>query len=202
MMMFRDDNRGFTLIEVIIGIGISAGILFMVGTIGSQFSNVANFVNFKLQNRQNVEQVFQTIVTDVRSMGPSALGGYPIEAASPTSVTFFSDTDKNGIPERVRYFVGTSTINLGITKATGTPPTYTTSTEVVKNIVWNLVSTSTIFEYYNASYTGTQASMTVPIDLSSVRVIKIGVSVDINPGKTPLPTYFMNTVNPRNLRTN
>jgi hypothetical protein len=135
-------------------------------------------------------------------MGPSALGGYAIESASPTSIVFFSDTDKNGVADRVRYFVGTSTINVGITKASGTPLTYATSTEVTKNIVWNLVSTSTIFEYYNASYTGTQASMTVPIDLPSIRVIKFGVSVDINPGKTPLPTYFTNTVNPRNLRTN
>jgi len=188
--------------EVIIAVGIASGILFMVGLIGSQFSGVANFVNLKLQNRQNTEQIFQTITTEIRSAGPSALGAYTIESASSTALVFFSDIDRDGVIERVRYFMGTSTIEKGTIKPSGNPLTYTTSTEVIKTVVPNLVSTSSLFQYFDAAYTGSQNPMTPPIDTSRIRIIKMTVSVDINPGKSPLPELLTTTVSVRNLRSN
>lgn len=195
-------HKGFSLIELVIGIGIAAGIMFMVGIIGSQFSGVANFVNLKLQNRQDTERVFETMTTEIRSMSPSGLGAYALESANATSVVFYSDIDRDGVMERVRYFVGTSTIEKGTIKPSGNPLVYATSTEIVKTIVPNLVSTSSVFQYFNSVATDTQNPMAQPIDVSQVRIVKISASVDVNPGQTPLPTTFTTTVNMRNLRTN
>lgn len=182
--------------------GLAAGILFMVGFVGSQLSGVANFVNLKLQNRQNIEQVFQTIVTEIRSMGPSSIGGYAINAATSTSITFFSDVDRDGIFERVRYFLGTSTLERGLVEPTGNPLVYATSTEVVSPVISSVIATSSVFEYFDSSYTGGQAAMTYPLNISAIRIVRLTLTADINPGQAPTPTVFTSTVNPRNLRTN
>lgn len=195
-------RNGFSLIELVIGIGIAAAITFMVGSIGSQFSGIANFMNTKLQNEGNIDQVLGTMVADIRSMGPSGLGSYAIDAASSTSLTFFSDVDKDGIFEQVRYFLATSTINKGVIKPAGNPLVYATSTETVNAVISNVVSTSTVFQYFDSDYTGTQNPMATPLNISEIRVVKVTLFVDVNPGKTPLPSFFTRTINVRNLRTN
>ncbi len=206
--MFHVSCRtGFTLIEIMVGIGIGAIIFFMIGVLGNQFSTVSNFVNQKLQNEQSAESAIQTMVREIRSAGPSGVGGYAVESAARSSLVFFSDIDSDGLMERIRYFLATSTaatstINKGVTKPTGNPLAYTTSTEVISPVLINSVSTSTIFTYFDANYTGTENSLPSPIDPSKIRIVKIEVLVDVNPSSTPGADYFTNTVDIRSLRSN
>ena len=198
---------GFSLIEVVVAMGIAAIVFLMVGVLGNQFSIVSNFVNQKLQNEGRAQSALQTMVREIRSAGPSAIGGFAIESATPSSFIFFSDIDGDGLVERVRYFLSTSTaatstISKGIVKPAGNPLAYVTSTEAMSPIITDSVSTSTIFSYFDANYTGTENSLPSPIDPSKIRIIKIEVMVDVNPGKNPSPTYFTNSVMIRSLRSN
>ncbi|RJP44988.1 hypothetical protein C4587_01195 [Candidatus Parcubacteria bacterium] len=195
-------RNGFSIIELIVAIGISAGVIFMVGALSNNLSQVANFVNLKLQNRQNIDLVFEGIARELRSAGPSSLGAYAIASASSTLLSFYSDLDKDGLFERVRYFVGTSTIEKGVIKPSGNPLAYATSSEIVVPVLVNVLSSSSAFRYFDDAYTGTQAPMPDPVDVLRIRLIEISATVDINPGQTPTPTVFSRTVNVRNLRTN
>ncbi len=200
----REYRRGFSLIELVISIGIAAGILFMVGTIASQLADIGNLVNSKLQNKQDIEISFEAMTTEIRSMKNSVLGAYPIESAATSSFIFFSDVDGDGIAERVRYFFNTSTVDKGITKASGSPLAYVTSTETLRTIIPSVVlSTSTnIFSYFDSNYTGTQNPMAYPIDISQIRIVKSDVSVDVNPGKPPGASNYSDLITVRNLKTN
>ncbi len=202
-------KRGFTLIELIVGMGLVAIVVFMIGAIGNQFSVIGNFVNQKLQNRMDVERVYQTMTREVRSAGASGLGGYAVESATPTSFAFYSDIDSDGVMDHVRYFLSTSTaatstINKGVIKPTGSPLVYASSSEIINPVIQNSISTSTIFKYYDANYTGSTSTnpLGYPISISSIRVVRIETWVDVNPGQTPLPTYFTGTVEIRSLKNN
>ena len=196
--------KGFSLVEVIIFAAITASLIFVVSSLTGNVANIENFVNQKLQSRSSLEQTFQMLVTEIRSAGPSSNGSYQIELASTSSLVFFSDIDQDGIFERVRYTLGTSTISKGFVEPIGNPLVYATSSEVMKDVMTDvIVSTSTsLFSYFDSAYTGSQASMASPIDVSKIRVVKMSVYVDINPGKTPKAVFFSDTVTIRNSRSN
>ena len=198
--------QGFSLVEVIIFAAITAALIFVVSSLTSNVDNIGNFVNQKLQSRSSLEQTFQMLVTEIRSAGPSSNGAYQIESATTSSLVFFSDIDQDGIFERVRYTLGTSTIAKGFIKPSGNPLVYATSSETIKDVITNvIVSTSTgaiFFNYYDSAYTGSQAAMNSPIDVSRIRVVKVSVYVDTNSGKAPKPTFFSDTITIRNSRSN
>lgn len=198
-------NRdGFSLIEVIVFAAIGAAILFVVSSMTRNVGTIEEFVNQKLKSRGDLEQTFQILVTDIRSAGPSSNGSYAIESASTSSISFFSDIDQDGVMEKVRYSFGTSTIIKGVIEPTGTPLVYASSSEKSGVLIENVISSasSSFLIYYGSDYTGSEQPLASPIDVSRIRVVKITVYVDTNPGQTPKPTFFSETVTIRNLRSN
>jgi hypothetical protein len=195
-------RRGVTIIELVIAMGISAVMLGFMGLLQDQLSKVASFINQELQNQQGLSQVFDALVTEVRSMGPSSIGGYPIELASSTGITFFSDIDEDGVFERVRYYLTSSTLVKAVIEPTGSPLQYATSSETSRTLVANVLSASSSFAYFDAAYTGDEAALGFPVSVAAVRVVRIDIYADISPSTSPQPTYFTNTVTIRNLRSN
>lgn len=197
-------RRGFSLFEVILTMAIATSIIFVVTAFRSNLDQLQNFTSQKLQSRQDVDQTIQIMTTEIRSAGPSSAGAYPIESAASSSFVFYSDIDKDGVFERVRYSLGTSTIMKGVVRASGNPPTYVTSTEIVTTLVNNVItnSSTTLFSYYDSNYTGSQAPMTLPITISQVRLVQFSFSANVNASTTPVPEFFSQLVDIRNLRSN
>lgn len=198
------NRRGISIIEVIFGVAIAASILFVISSLSGNLGTFQNFLNQKLQSRQDIDQAFQIMTTEIRSVGPSSAGAYPIDTANTSTFIFYSDIDKDGLFERIRYFSGTSTIQKGVLKPTGNPLVYASSTEIVTIAVTNVVrSTSTVlFTYYDSNYTGSEPPLTYPLSVSAIRVVKFSTLADVNASSTPKPEYFSGTVLMRNLRSN
>lgn len=195
-------RRGFSLLELVLVIGIFGGLTVIISSFGEQVQLMSNLINQNLQVEQELSETFKVIVTEIRSMGPSSAGAYPIVAASTSSLAFYSDIDQDGTFELVRYFFATSTFERGIVEPTGVPPIYATSSEIVKTAVRNVLFASSSFQYFGSGYTGVEAPLASPIDLPQVRVVRITVTADINPKVAPKPTTFTNTITVRNLRSN
>lgn len=194
--------KGFTFIEVVIVIAIFAVIFMVIASFGQNTSLLSNLINKSLQIEQDLRQTFQILVTEIRSMGTSGLGAYTIESAATSSFIFFSDIDEDGVFERVRYFAGTSTLQKGVIEPVGNPLVYVTSSEAVKTVVNYLLIATSTFEYYDANYTGSEAPLSTPIDVTKIRIVKVTVTADVNPGAAPKPVTFTNTISVRNLRSN
>ena len=81
---------------------------------------------------------------------------------------------------------------------------YVTSTEIVTTEINNLIlATSTpFFSYYDTNYTGTQPSMSYPLNISQIRLVRFSFFADINPSSSPEPEFFSQLVDIRNLRSN
>jgi type II secretory pathway pseudopilin PulG len=204
-MQQRDSRAGFSLFEILIVITIAAAVVLVVGNFSSNITGLNGLVSQELQSKSDVNQVLQMAATEIRSMSQSGNGAYPIAAAGTTTFAFYSDINKNGSVERVRYFVASSSIYKGVIAPTGTPVVYPTSSEIVADIIDNLLiaSASTpIFTYFDSAYTGAQAPMAQPINISAIRLVGISFTINTNASRTSAPQFFSTLVDIRNLKSN
>ncbi len=192
-------SRGFTLIEIIIVIGIFTSVMIVISLFVLDIANNEIFFTESINSEVETRQAYQTIISELRSMGGSVNGSYAINAASSSSFTFFSDSDGDGYTEQVRYFVDGGILKKGLIKPAGNPFGYKIGDEKITEAVHYLVSNN-VFSYFGANYDGNQSPLGYPINLDSIRMIKIQLSIDkdpnVLPGKVVLPAY----INMRNLR--
>ena len=66
----------------------------------------------------------KTMVSEIRTASTANTGAYTIGLATDSALTFYSDTDNDGLKEKVRYFITGTTLQKGLTKPTGSPLSY------------------------------------------------------------------------------
>lgn len=126
-------------------------------------------------------------------------GSYPIETAATSSITFYSDYDKDASVEREKYVLQSGTLYRVVTNSGGSPPTYTgqaLSTTTIATYVTNGTSTP-LFTYFNAN--GAQLSAT-STDESAIASVTITLMVDLNPSRAPNVFTLTEKATLRNLR--
>lgn len=198
-------NKGFTLIELLFSMVMATIIVFVL----SLFVRDILRLNYSAQSSMTVllegRKVLSVMVTEIRSAIPSALGSYPIESVSTSTVVFFTDVNSDDVADRVRYFLDydTNSIKRGVILATGEPPAYTES-ETFSTIVTGVVNNITVpvFDFYTGDYAGTSTPLSSPINISLIRLIKITIDVDKDPNRPPEGTRISSQAVLRNLKDN
>ena len=195
-------SKGFTLIEVIVATAIMAVVLIFIGGFSLSVIDFKNFVSPVLEVQGEVNQSIQEIGLYLRTMNYSNLGAYPIVAAGTSTMTFFSDTDEDGLAEQVRYFLNGNIFKKGVIKPSGNPLTYNPANEKITEIIHGVVSgsTSTIFSYYDANYTGAEPAMAYPVDISKIKIVGVDVAAKQTNQKVPITASIK--IKPRNLNIN
>jgi prepilin-type N-terminal cleavage/methylation domain-containing protein len=197
-------RKGFSLIEILIVVAVATSIVLVVSNLSGNVSSLNSLISQELQSKSDINQTLQIVTSEIRSAETSANGAYPIDTAATSTFIFYSNYGDNGVAERVRYFLSSTTIYRGVTQPTSTPAVYTTSTEVVTDMIDNVsIPTGTVlFSYYDSSYTGTQPAMTSTADVSPIRVVGMTFYSDVQPAQSPVPQFFETLVDIRNLRSN
>ncbi len=193
-----------TLVETLIALGIFAVVIVAVSAFQISLFNNQRVVSGSLQTAQDAQIILRTMLTELRSAAPGMNGAYPIASAATSSLIFFSDTNGDGQTEQIGYKLSSTTILRTTIPPTGSPASYlvsNTSTTTLLRNVRNSTSTA-IFQYYDQNYTGTSSPMTIPVNIANVRLIQIGLTLDINPLLSPLPRTYTVQVGLRNLKTN
>lgn len=198
-----------TLVETLIAIGI----VFLVaqGVVMFQQNIIRNsqILQQHLLREQEVRRTLHTFTKEVRSTTQSEAGAYALEAAGTSSIVFFSDIDRDGVVERIRYFLSTSTrpdvfdvIKKGRIEPSGS--VYNPATEVVQTVVRGVRNSATtpLFAYYDATYDGTTAPLPVPINIPIVRLVKMEILIDADGARGEGTRSFVTQVNLRNLKDN
>lgn len=202
-MRYSNSSRGFSLIEIIIAVAI---FVLFAGVVVQIFltSNQSSLIIFnQLEAQGEARRALQDFTSAVRSATYSSIGGYPIESATTTQLVFFSNIDSDTLRERVRYFLVTSTLKRGITKPSGLPMAYPTSTEMVADVVHFIVNTSTpIFSYFDQDYAGTSTPMKLPVDVSKIRMVGVKLIIDKSPSSSPASLSVETQAEIRNLKGN
>ena len=194
-------NSGFTLVEVVITMAIVmiVGVLFM--RLSQDITSSALRFTNSLVTQQSIQSTLQTMVPEIRSAAQSNDGAYAISVAATSTFEFYSDVDRDGLFDRVRYFLSSTTFKKGVIKPTGSPLTYATSSEVLQDLVENVIPGSQIFSYYdkNATSSGSTA-LPSPIDPVQVKTIKITLVANQGTSSTPSIVGVETSATIRNLR--
>lgn len=196
------DVRGITMVEVLVALGIFT---FLTTAIVSLFLtswryNRIVFEQLKTQNEGR--KVTQDFVNELRIASLSSIGAYPIEAASSTAITFYTNLDTDILMERVRYFFSGRTLRKGVIKPSGNPLVYNSGSEVFTDVAHDVVTATTKFYYYNGSYSGSQAALPSPINITSIRMVGIALTLEADPNASPVPFSIESKVMLRNLKDN
>lgn len=206
MKLFFKNQRGFSLPEMV----VTAAIVVVVGLVAARFQGDVFYLNGVLQDdisaHEDTRRVLKQFSAELRSASPGSDGSYPIISAATNTITFFSDTDNNGIREKITYFASSSALKKSVVVPTGNPLTYsTTSLGTVTTLISNLsATTSALFSYYAKSYDGTASStaLSIPIDIPSVRLVRISLIIDRSAARSPAPLLMTTSVMIRNLKDN
>lgn len=100
--------RSFTLIETLITIATFALIFGLVSGFIVMAYRIHGFTWQQSLAVSEARKGIETMVKDIREARISDTGSYPIVKAEDKEFIFYSDIDKDGAVERVRYFLGTA----------------------------------------------------------------------------------------------
>lgn len=197
------DKRGLSLIETMVAVGIF--VLIMSGMIGMiSFGFRSRDVTWEQMLTQSEgRRVVQDFVNELRSANQSSIGAYPIEKAEANQLVFFSNIDSDSYRERIRYFLSGTDFKKGVTKPSGNPLKYNTSTESIIVIAHDVVNSSTpVFKYFTQSFSGSQSAMSSPVTTTLVRVVEVTLTMEENPRLSPAPFVVQAKAQIRNLKSN
>jgi len=196
--------KGFTLIESILVMSI-IGIIAVGATYFVYWgSKLWDVTQDQVAAQESAREAMQELVGELREMQISDNGSHPIEAVSDNSITFYANIDSDNKREMVKYELDNGTL-YKCTKESddNEPPQYPDCLPGDNNFVAeNIVNTGPMFEYYDDSYTGESAPLADPFDTSDIKLIKIKLLIDYDPGRTPVPLEIETNVALRNLKEN
>jgi len=197
-------NQGFTITELLISIAIITLLTITVTTFQRDVFYLSNTAQSSLNAQFESRHVVKVMVAELRKASPSSLGAYPLSLASTSAITFYTDVDSNGVKDRVRYFLSGKSLKKGVLAPSGNPLAYVDSNETVSTLVSDVVASSTqpLFQYYGSSYDGASSALSQPVTVSLVRLVKITVIIDRDPGHSPSQIIATSQVSLRNVKDN
>ena len=200
--MIKNNKQGFSVVEILVSMGILAIVLWAVANFQAGVFTQNNFIRSSLNADSEVRSAIKQMIKEIRGATQSDTGGYLISSATKNSLTFFSDIDGSGLRSQVRYYLsGTTTLMRGVIKPTGSPLAYVAGNEKLSTLVKNVANTNQeVFYYYDQGYTGSESALTYPINVASVRLIKIVITADENTNLPPPPITMESQVAIRSLK--
>lgn len=187
--MIRKYSPGFTLIEMLMVIGISTilfmGVMVIIVTIYRTNSEALQQAQFVESARRGIE----TFVKDAREIDYAVTGAFPLVTMLPNQFSFYADIDPDNSTEYIIYELATSSLQRTVYSATGTPPVYNStpdSVSILATNIQNLDQAVPVFTYFN------QAGTVVSDPSSDITTIRaVGIRLHINPETNASSTDFI-----------
>jgi hypothetical protein len=199
--LLKTKKQGFTIIEIFVAIFIFTLIGIALVRFQIDIFSLNKYTGSNLVAQESARQILKNFTVEVRSMSPSNAGSYYIDQAATSSLTFYSNIDSDSDVEKIRYFLSGTTFYKGVINPTGA--TYNPTDEKIIKLANGIANaTTSIFNYYDTNYDGTSPPLSQPVNISSIRLIKINLIIDEDILKSPGPLYMTTQVSIRNLKDN
>lgn len=192
------ERAGFTLIETIVVVAITAFILVTLGLLLVYFYKTNAYTleqaTAVVQARKGVEDAMRYL----REASYGSDGSYPISSAATSSIVFYANVNGDTAVEKITYTVINKAFYRMVATPTGNPPTYAGAAVATSTISLPIVnSTSTpIFRYFNSA--GTE--LATPVDVSDVSSVRTTIVVDVNANRAPTAFTLSGGATLRNLK--
>jgi type II secretory pathway pseudopilin PulG len=198
--MTRNPSRGFTLVEALVALGIVAGVLVLVGLLGRDVFSMRSGFTAALSTQSDARRILRPFADELRAAAYAETGAYPIAESSTSSIAFYSDVDRDGAVERVRYSVEGGALLKAVSEPGGNPITY--GAAATSTLVRGVLASSTYFAYYAEGYDGTASSspLAFPVSPSEVRGARVWLEVDEDTARAPGAAVLSTAATVRNQR--
>ncbi|MFH0755529.1 MAG: prepilin-type N-terminal cleavage/methylation domain-containing protein [bacterium] len=198
-------NKGFTLIETIITIFIFTILALGTSTLIKDIFINTNQEQLSLNNIDRARVIAFNFTNELRSASVGVDGSYPITQASTSQIIFNSSYgDSAGIVNRIRYFISGKELKKGVIVPSGN--LYNQSSEIIKTIgtgINNENENIPLFYYYDNNYDGNSSPLEQPVNINSIKYVKINMIILKQSSRNSTSTFIINTGSSiRNLKTN
>ncbi len=207
-MLYKKKYKGLTLVELMVSISIMLiamegfTLLFLKSWDTNKFILEEGIASSSASHSTN------KIIKELRSIRQADDGDFPIESGSDFDLKVYLDIDRDGVTERVHYFLDLATdqLKMGVTNPTSTTPVSYPAGDDTVTVLANYVvneSTNPVFFYYNKNYPGDTVNnpLKSPFTLSDVRLIRVHLLINIDPVHAPNNVNIESFVDLRNLKT-
>lgn len=198
------NRSGVTLIELLLGTGISAILLTTIVVIQTSMSDSQTTLNNNSKSFNEANIAIQAITREIRNARPASTGAYPLQLADDQQIIFYANIDDDPEPEKIRYFLSGNTLNRGIINPTGEPPSYTDA-EKVNLVIPDITNGNTpIFTYYNGDWPKDTDNNPLPSPARLLDTKMVTINLSLNPQSDhPEGEYqLQSSAQIRNLKTN
>ncbi|MHB0865874.1 MAG: PulJ/GspJ family protein [Minisyncoccota bacterium] len=189
---------GFTLVETLVVIAITALISITLGVLLSYFYKTNQYTLEQSTAVAHARTGIEDAMRYLREASYGSDGSYPVESVSTSSIVFYANVNTDVAIERVTYSLQGGTLYRTVTEPAGNPPSYVGSipaTTTVATAVVNDPSTP-VFQYYDN--TGTE--LTAPVNVSKIASVKTTVVIDVNANRAPVSFTLSGGATLRNLK--
>ena len=197
-------GKGFTLIETLLTIvvftlatSIISGLIILTYRTHSYNWQQSSAVN---EARKGVE----TMVQEIRKARTGEDGSYPIEKAEDEELIFYSDIDKDGSVERVRYFLqeelSANSFKKEVTEAVVSPSgkvSYPSGQEQVVNLSSFVCNNPAFFRYFDWD----NQEIAIPGSrLLGTKLVQVYLVINADPSKPSQNFELSSSAQIRNLK--
>ncbi len=196
-MISHSHIRGFTLIETIVTVGLTAFVMAALGVLIQYFYKTNQYALEQTQAVNSARSSIEHTVADLRETVYGADGSYPIALVATSSVTFYANVDSDALVEKVRYYLSDSSLFRGTTKPAGNPPSYAGQSETTTLVIDNMRNDAStpLFTYFDEN----GAELPAPVNIAKIRSVHIHVLTDVNPLRAPAVYSLVGEATLRNL---
>ena len=190
--MQGNNIRGMTLVEVLVAIAIMLIAMEGFTLLFLKSWDTNKFILEEGMASAAASRATGKIVSQLRSTRQADNGDYPVESADDFYLKVYMDIDKDGVTERVHYFLDQATdqLKVGVTNpVAGTPVSYPAADDTVSTLANYVVNESAdpVFYYYNQNYPGDTVNnpIATPAAVDQIRLVRVHLYVNINPVHAP-----------------
>jgi prepilin-type N-terminal cleavage/methylation domain-containing protein len=196
----RVRQNGLSIVELIVVIALFSILLFVVSESIATFYRLNAYTLAQAAQVETARRGMEQLVRDLREMTFADNGTFPLTLMQTNRIGFYSDIDRDNSVEYVEYRLASTTLSKRIFNATGTPPTYSTTTpqetHIVSEFVQNSLQGTPIFVYYDAEGNPATATTTV----TDIRYVAVSIIVNIDPVRDPGEYMLRSSAALRNLQ--
>ncbi len=199
--LYREGKlRGFTLIETLVVIAVTALISVTLGVLLTYFYKTNSYTLEQSIAITQARRGIEDAMFHLREASYGSDGSYPIANAATSSITFFAKMSSTGpFVEEVTYDLENGTLYRTVVEPTNNPPSYVGGSSATTSIATSIVNASTtpVFRYFDA--TGTE--LAPPVNVSKIASVLTTVVVDVNTNRAPFSLTLSGAATLRNLKT-
>jgi type II secretory pathway pseudopilin PulG len=190
----RKKIRGFGLLETI----VTVGLVSILALVASRLI-VGGVSSYRLGEQEiDLQEKAASIMREFEYSARAASG---VVVAKSDEFSFYRYYDLTSpSPTLVRYFVEGNQFKVGKIKpaVSGSGVNYPSESETIELLVPDVQNPNEVFSYYDDG----GEELTFPVIISSISMVGLGVALDKDPVRPPVPMAESTKVNLRNLKKN